>query len=170
MNTHEPLMEAIAFAARAHAGQKRRDGKTPYVSHVFRVAMTLALVFGVRDPEMLTAAVLHDTLEDTNTDFDDLEERYGRKIAYWVALLSKDKRLPEAEREKAYQRQLATAPSEVKLIKLADMHDNFLDSKNARPKQAKKTRKRLRSYLSVLSHDKSSLLRKPLQLVRRLVP
>ena len=162
------LMEAIAFAARAHAGQKRRDGKTPYVSHVFRVAMTLALVFGVRDPDMLTVGVLHDTLEDTNTDFDDLEELYGRKIAHWVALLSKDKRLPESTREDVYMRQLASAPAKVKLIKLADMHDNLLDSKNAKPKQAKKTRGRMRDYLKILAKDKHPLLRQPLRILRNL--
>ena len=168
MNQNKLLMEAIAFAARAHAGQTRRDGKTPYVSHVFRAAMTLVLVFGVRDPQMLAVAVLHDTLEDTTTDFDDLEERYGRKIARWTALLSKDKRLPESAREAAYMRQLASAPAEVKLIKLADMHDNLLDTKNARPKQAKKTRQRMRAYLSVLAQDKHSLLRTPLRIVQTL--
>src|SRR5580704_12405344 len=95
------LWDAIAFAARAHQGQLRKDGRTPYVSHVFRVSMVLRDLFGVTDHGVLTAAVLHDTLEDTTTDFDDLRE-FGDEVAGWVALLSKDKRLPEEQRGEAY--------------------------------------------------------------------
>src|SRR5437868_12332903 len=100
--THRSLLDAIAFAARAHHGQLRKDRQTPYVSHVFRVCLITRDVFGVSDTDVLMAAVLHDTLEDTTTDFDDLEKRYGRNVAGWVSLLSKDKRLPEKRREKAY--------------------------------------------------------------------
>src|SRR5438270_919263 len=94
-----PLLNAIGFAARAHDGQKRKDDKTPYVSHVFRVAAIVRNLFGFDDTRMLTAAVLHDTIEDTKTDFDDVEKEFGREVADWVALLSKDKRLPENPRE-----------------------------------------------------------------------
>src|SRR5216683_2353929 len=97
--TYRPLLEAIAFATRAHQGQLRKDGRTPYVSHVFRVCLILRQVFGIDDSQALTAAVLHDTVEDTTTDFDDLEEKFGADVARWVAALSKDKRLPEKERE-----------------------------------------------------------------------
>src|ERR1700730_1290393 len=75
--TYRPLLEAIAFAARAHRNQLRKDGETPYVSHVFRVCLIVRDRFGVADPQVLTAAVLHDTVEDTTTDFDDLEEIFG---------------------------------------------------------------------------------------------
>ncbi len=91
------LLRAISFAARKHDGQMRKDHQTPYVSHVFRVAMTVSQVFEIHDPEIIAAAVLHDTLEDTTADFDDLNQRFGKKIAGWVALLSKDKRMPETE-------------------------------------------------------------------------
>src|SRR5438309_10990310 len=100
--TYRSLLEAIAFAARTHQGQIRKDGKTPYASHVFRVCLVLRHVFGVDDERALRAAVLHDTIEDTTTDFDDLQERYGAEVAGWVALLSKDKRLPDDQREAAY--------------------------------------------------------------------
>src|SRR5713226_9468833 len=105
--THRPLLEAIAFASRAHQGQLRKDQRTPYASHVFRVCLIVRQVFGVEDAAVLTAAVLHDTVEDTTTDFDDLEKQFGAEIAGWVAALSKDKRLPDAEREKAYVTQLS---------------------------------------------------------------
>lgn len=85
-------------------------------------------LFGVDDPRVLAAALLHDTLEDTTLDRDDLIAQFGGEVASWVALLSKDKRLPEPEREAAYCRALETAPWQVKVIKLADMYDNLLDA------------------------------------------
>src|SRR5262249_49786728 len=105
-STIAPLLEAIAFAARAHKPQLRKDGQTSYGSHVFRVCLVVRHVFGVSDPRVLTAAVLHDTIEDTTTDFDDLTDRFGPDIASWVAALSKDKRQQEEEREKAYMAEL----------------------------------------------------------------
>src|SRR5437667_9713105 len=101
-NGYAQVLEAAAFAARAHHGQLRKDGETPYVSHVFRVCLILGNVFGMDDCQLLTTALLHDTVEDTTTDFDDLEDRFGREVAQWVAYLSKDKRLPERAREKTY--------------------------------------------------------------------
>src|SRR3954467_8940035 len=97
--SYRTVLDAIAFAARAHRGQLRKDGQTPYVSHVFRVCLILHEVFAVADAEALTAAVLHDTVEDTTTDFDDLQKQFGAQVAGWVAALSKDKRRPEGERE-----------------------------------------------------------------------
>src|SRR5262245_42497729 len=76
-----PLLNAVAFAARAHRPQLRKDGQTPYVSHVFRVCLVVWHVFGVDDPRVLTAAVLHDTIEDTTTDYDDLREQFGDDVA-----------------------------------------------------------------------------------------
>src|SRR5437588_5760542 len=115
--THRPLLEAIAFAARAHQGQLRKDRQTPYASHVFRVCLVLRHVFGVEDPRCLQAAALHDTVEDTTTDFDDLQEHFGAEVADWVIILTKDKRLPEAEREQAYEEGLSRAPWQVKVCK-----------------------------------------------------
>src|SRR3954447_2724159 len=106
---YRPLLEAVSFAARAHRGQVRKDGQTPYAAHPFRVCLIVRHVFGIDDPEVLTAALLHDTIEDTTTDFDDLEERFGAPVAGWVAGLSKDTRLPDDEREAAYMATLAAA-------------------------------------------------------------
>src|SRR5262249_31371428 len=114
---HRPLLEAVAFAARAHHHHLRKDGRTPYASHVFRVCLVVRHVFGIDDPKTLTAAVLHDTVEDTTTDHDDIAEQFGREVADWVGLLSKDKRLPEDAREQAYCDQLARAPWQVKVCK-----------------------------------------------------
>ena len=107
---YRPLLEAFSFAARAHQGQLRQDGKTPYVSHVLRVCFVLRHVFGVDDAGALTAAALHDTLEDTTTDFDDLQEKFGADVASWVAALSKDKRLPDDERKRRGKSRSASWP------------------------------------------------------------
>jgi guanosine-3',5'-bis(diphosphate) 3'-pyrophosphohydrolase len=167
--TLHPLLNAIAFAARAHDGQKRKDGKTPYVSHVFRVAAIVRNVFGFDDPQMLTAAVLHDTIEDTTTDFDDVEKEFGREIAEWVALLSKDKRSPESQREWAYVEGLQRAPWQVQVCKLADVYDNLLDSANLPVERRGHARDRARSYILALEASAHAETQQPLALVKQLL-
>jgi guanosine-3',5'-bis(diphosphate) 3'-pyrophosphohydrolase len=149
-STYRPLLEAVAFAARAHRPQLRKDGQTPYVSHVFRVTLVLRDVFGISDRRTLTAAVLHDTLEDTNTDFDDLQETFGTEVAGWVAALSKDKRLAHDPREEAYGRTLADAPWQVQVCKLADIFDNLIDTVHLRREQRERTLTNSRRYLDTL--------------------
>ncbi len=149
-DAYRPLLEAVSFAARAHHGQMRKDGKTPYASHVFRVCLILRHVFGFDDPAMLTAAVLHDTIEDTTTDFDDVEQKFGPDVARWVACLSKDKRQQDDQREEEYRNGLAAAPWQVKACKLADIFDNLLDSRNLSNDHRKRTAKRSHLYLDAL--------------------
>ena len=118
---------AASFAANAHKHQTRNDG-TPYVSHLFRVAMTIALRFDVQDEEVLAAALLHDVIEDCDVDYDEVCELFGRRVADLVAVMTKDMRLEETMREVAYDKQLADGPWEGRLIKLADVYDNFIDA------------------------------------------
>lgn len=148
-----PLLDAIAFAARAHRPQVRKDGQTPYVSHVFRVCLVVRHVFGIDDSRVLTAAVLHDTLEDTTTDYDDLRQQFGDEVASWVAALSKDKRRAEDEREKEYKAELSQSPWPVQVCKLADVFDNLLDSRQSPPPQGTKVIQRARDYLTALQSN-----------------
>ena len=120
--------EAASFAARRHLHQVRKDGRTPYVAHPFRVAMTVRDLFGESDPEILCAALLHDLIEDTPTDYDTIRNKFGTRVADLVVALTKDMRLPEELREPAYDRQLADAEWGAKLIKLADVFDNLCDT------------------------------------------
>jgi len=145
----DPLLAAISFAARVHKHQPRKDGETPYVAHVYRVAMILRHLFGVADPKVLTAAVLHDTIEDTTTDFDEVAEAFGRDVAAWVIALTKDNRLPEKEREEFYGKQLAAGGLPVCLCKLADVYDNLADSGTVPPEKRKKTVANAKRYLAV---------------------
>lgn len=123
-----PLWQkAASYAAFAHRHQLRKDKKTPYVAHVFRVALTVSQVFGHADQTTLAIALLHDTIEDTTTDYDDISRFFGKEVAKGVALLTKNMALPEEERETTYDAALAKAPWQVKLIKLADVYDNLCD-------------------------------------------
>lgn len=135
---------AVSVAARFHDGQFRKDGRTPYVAHPFRVAMTVRDVFECDDPVALAAAILHDVIEDTTADYDDLEREFGPEVADVVAALTKDMRMPEAEREAAYDRQLAVAPWQARLVKLADVYDNLIDCLDDRMRE-KATRKACRA-------------------------
>lgn len=146
-NAFRLVLDAVSFAARAHHGQTRRDAKTPYVSHPYRVAFTLRHLFNVTDERVIAAAVLHDIFEDTLRDFEDVEEKFGSLVASYVALLSKDSRLPEALREYAYLSQLKEAPLPVKLIKTADLYDNVQDCCSAQPDRRARLLRLAREWL-----------------------
>jgi guanosine-3',5'-bis(diphosphate) 3'-pyrophosphohydrolase len=163
------LLEAASFAARAHRNQVRKDGQTPYAAHPFRVCLIVRHVFGIDDPEALTAALLHDTIEDTTTDYDDLREKFGARVAGWVGALTKDMRLPEEEREAAYMAALAHADPAVKLAKLADLFDNLTDSAHLSPAGRHRTVERSRNYLAALEQNLPDSAVKAIFFVRQLV-
>jgi guanosine-3',5'-bis(diphosphate) 3'-pyrophosphohydrolase len=120
---------AAALAARAHRHQARKDlVKTPYFSHPARVAMIVAVRFGCTDEKVLASALLHDVIEDTTIDYDDLMKDFGGQVADIVACLSKDPRLVECDRERLYDEQLAKGPWQARLVKLADVYDNLADA------------------------------------------
>jgi guanosine-3',5'-bis(diphosphate) 3'-pyrophosphohydrolase len=160
------LLEAAAFAARAHRHQLRKDGQTPYLSHVVRVCLIVRHLFQIEDPRVLAAALLHDCIEDTPTDYDDLASKFGEQVADWVAILSKDMRLPEAAREAAYEARLCEAPWQVKACKLADILDNLLDAAQLDENQRRRTLARCRRYLDVLVEHLPNEVRPAYHVVR----
>jgi (p)ppGpp synthase/HD superfamily hydrolase len=147
---NQMVFDAVGFAARAHRHQIRKDQETPYVSHVFRVCLIARHVFGFEDPRMLATAILHDTIEDTATDCDDIIGHFGTDVARWVAALTKDMRLPHDEREAAYLRVLETAEWQVKVCKLADLYDNLADSKHLSVEDRNRTIRKSRLYLNAV--------------------
>ena len=161
------IFEAVAFAARAHKNQIRKDKETPYVSHVFRVALTVSHVFGFHQPALIAAAVLHDTIEDTTTDYDDIVEKFGGEVARIVVALTKDMRLPEEEREETYRQQLAAGGWTVCVCKLADVYDNVNDS--ATVKDRPKTIRRVKSYLDALRPGLTAESRPAFEIVEKRV-
>jgi guanosine-3',5'-bis(diphosphate) 3'-pyrophosphohydrolase len=167
-DTFPLLLEAIAFAARAHRSHVRKDGQTPYASHVFRVCLIVRDLFDVSDPEVLMAAVLHDTVEDTTTDYDDIAEHFGSQVAGWVAALTKDKRLPFEERETAYARGVADASWQVQICKLADIFDNLMDSDRSTPEKKTRTLNNARRYLDALKSNLKNGVGRAWQIVNQL--
>lgn len=119
--------KAASFATRCHLGQMRKDGKTPYIAHPFRVAMALRDVFGCDDEVAICCALLHDTIEDTATDYDDIHRRFGEEVADAVAAMTKNMLLREEAREEDYDARLAAGPWQARLVKLADVYDNGYD-------------------------------------------
>ena len=167
VNPLQNLLRAASFAARKHHGQTRADNQTPYFSHVARVTLILSHVFGVQDEEILTAALLHDTLEDTATDYDEIAALFGNRVADSVVLLTKNVMLPKKEREEDYVRRLSGAPEGVMIAKMADLYDN-LSARIHSPKLVKTMATaerllgifglRLKSKLGLSAHEKLSQL------------
>ena len=115
------IMRAAVFAAERHRGQVRKGAdSTPYIEHPLAVAQALAEEGGVDDAEMLAAALLHDTIEDTPTVYDDLSEEFGDRVAGMVVELTDDKRLPKAERKQLQIEHAAHICRDAQQIKLAD--------------------------------------------------
>src|SRR5262249_15032746 len=103
------------------------------------------------------------------TDYDDLEEHFGADVAGWAATLSKDKRLPESDREAAYVAQLAKAPWQVKVCKLADVFDNLMDSVHMQPHQRAKSFRNAHRYLDALRPNLPEQVVQPWQMAAQLL-
>jgi guanosine-3',5'-bis(diphosphate) 3'-pyrophosphohydrolase len=123
------LARAYALAARAHAGQTRRgDAGIPYVNHCCEVA---ELVAEAGAPvAVVVAAVLHDVIEDSETTVDEIETRFGPEVAGMVASMTdppETDALPRSEKKARQAEHMATAPREVRTIKIADQTSNVRD-------------------------------------------
>ena len=128
------LLAAIAFAADKHRDQRRKDAAaSPYINHPIALANVLANEVEIDDERVLIAAVLHDTLEDTETTVQELVRHFGQEITEIVLEVSDDKALPKAARK---QQQIDHAPRlsrRAKLVKLADKICNLRDIAHSPP-------------------------------------
>jgi GTP diphosphokinase / guanosine-3',5'-bis(diphosphate) 3'-diphosphatase len=122
------LLRALEFAAAKHRDQRRKGrGASPYINHPIEVARALAELGGVTDPEILAAAILHDTVEDTKTAPEELEEVFGARIRSLVEEMTDDKSVSQPERKRL---QIVHAPAlspGARLIKLGDKLCNVHD-------------------------------------------
>jgi len=122
------LIEAIGFAARKHSKQRRRDAEgTPYINHPIAVMRLLSSEAGIDDLETLTAAVLHDTIEDTDTTREELETLFGTEVSLIVCEVSDDKSLSKGERKRLQVEHAASLSYKARLVKLADKTCNLRD-------------------------------------------
>ncbi|WP_353571386.1 HD domain-containing protein [Candidatus Albibeggiatoa sp. nov. BB20] len=128
------FIRALQFSADKHRNQKRRDASaTPYINHPIQVAKILWDIGQVQDEAVLSAALLHDTLEDTDTQADEIDALFGADILGLVQEVSDDKSLPKSERKRLQIVHATTISSQAKLIKLADKIANILDIGQAPP-------------------------------------
>lgn len=140
------LARAYDFAARRHADQRRKGvAAEPYINHLTEVAALVAEGTVGGDQDLIAAAVLHDTLEDTATTFDELARLFGDRVADLVAEVTDDKSLPASERKRLQVEHAAHASRSAKIIKLADKTSNLRSLKNSPP--ADWSSKRKASYL-----------------------
>ena len=123
------LDKAILFATEKHAGGVRKRSKIPYIVHPLEAVSIAAGLTG--DPEILAAVVLHDVVEDTDTDIHQIEEEFGARVARLVQAESEDKMpgLPAAEtwrlRKEATIQSLDSASIDEKIIVLSDKLSNM---------------------------------------------
>ena len=122
------LLMAIAFAAEKHRHQRRKDAEaSPYINHPISVANALAVEGRVTDEAILLAACLHDTVEDTETTFEEIEEIFGTEVSNLVRNVTDDKSLEKAQRKQLQIEHAATSSDKAKQIKVADKICNIRD-------------------------------------------
>jgi len=122
------LIKAIAFAADKHRNQRRKDADaSPYINHPIALANVLSNEAGVTDEKVLIAAVLHDTIEDTDTTASELVDVFGDEIAAIVLEVTDDMLLPKGERKRLQIEHASTISESAKLVKLADKICNLRD-------------------------------------------
>jgi guanosine-3',5'-bis(diphosphate) 3'-pyrophosphohydrolase len=122
------IIRAADFAAREHREQRRKDAEaTPYINHPIRLAAILYEEGGVRDPTVLAAALLHDTMEDTGTTYDELRGEFGAAVADVVAEVTDAKFLAKEARKRLQVSRARRSSDRAKLVKLADKISNLRD-------------------------------------------
>ncbi len=137
------IVRALEFAAHKHRDQRRKDAQaSPYINHPIALANVLVSEGGVDDPVVLSAALLHDTVEDTQTTTAELRAAFGDKIAGIVEEVTDDKNLVKAERKRLQIEHAAHISREAKLVKLADKICNVRDVAHHPPAKWDLTRRR----------------------------
>lgn len=134
MNDLEKLLQALKFAAEKHRDQHRKGAhKPPYINHPIEVCEQLARIGKINDLNILLAAILHDTVEDTETTPENIAAMFGKKVSEIVAEVTDEKNLPKDVRK---QKQVEHAPHlsrEAKQVKLSDKISNIREIGNDPP-------------------------------------
>ena len=163
-----PIAKSIAFAHEVHIGHKRKYTGEPYTYHLASVASIIQEVSGT--PEMIAAAWLHDTVEDTPTTIEDIKIQFGIEIAGLVQDLT-DVSKPEDGNRKIRKEldrlHLAKASPMAKTIKLADLIDNAESITQHDPKFAKIFMHEKKLLLEVLREGSPKLHARASEIIRR---
>lgn len=122
------VLKALSFSAEKHRNQRRKGAEAvPYINHPINVARILRETGGVREIAVIVAAILHDTVEDTETTFAEIEEHFGSVVRNFVAEVTDDKSLPKLERKRLQIEHAPRLSAGAKQIKLADKISNIED-------------------------------------------
>lgn len=133
-NELDVFFQALRFAARRHRDQRRKGGaQAPYINHPVEVAGILWEVGSVRDVEVLAAALLHDTVEDTGTTPDEIEKLFGERIRGLVMEVTDDKSLPKPVRKHLQVVHAPDASPGARQIELGDKISNVIEIMNDPP-------------------------------------
>ena len=129
------LIKALKFSAEKHRNQRRKDlARSPYINHPIGVMYLLWEVGGVKDTDVLVAALLHDTIEDTQTSPDEIDQSFGHAVLSFVLEVTDDKRKPKAEQRRLQIEHAPHLSHGARLIKLADKCCNVHDLTVSPPK------------------------------------
>ena len=140
------ILKAMRFSVEKHNDQRRKDSKSsPYINHPIQVAERLYSVGGVRDAALLAAAILHDTIEDTDATPDEIQREFGSEVLGLVLEVTDDRSLPKEVRKQLQVETAAKKSPRAKLLKLADKLCNVKDLVESPP--ADWSMKRRREYL-----------------------
>ncbi len=128
------LIHALEFASRKHSTQRRKDAEaSPYINHPIALVSILAVEAGIHEPDVLCAALLHDTIEDTDTSCDELEQNFGGVIAGIVSEVTDDKNHEKDRRKRLQIEHAHTLSRAAGLVKLADKIANLRDVAGSPP-------------------------------------
>mgnify|MGYP001170763341 CR=1 FL=1 len=127
------ILKATQFSALKHQDQKRKDGKTPYIIHPISVAIILSEIGGIDDEGILSAALLHDTIEDTDTTADEIGREFGPTIRSIVEELTDDQEISYSKRKRLQIDHAPNLSKEATLVKIADKISNVTDIINEQP-------------------------------------
>ncbi|MEM1005132.1 MAG: HD domain-containing protein [Pseudomonadota bacterium] len=137
------VIKALDFSAQKHRKQRRKDSEgSPYINHPIALMRVIAEEAGLTDPNLLAVAALHDTIEDTATTLEELEQVFGPEIANMVFELSDNKSLPKAERKKRQIDYASKISQGGAIVLLADKICNLRDLAQVPPVDWSLQRKR----------------------------
>jgi len=137
------IVKAAQFAAEKHKNQRRKDADaSPYINHPLALASVLAVEGGIENPDVICAALLHDTIEDTKTSAEELAGIFGGKVTGIVLEVTDNKNLDKAVRKEEQVRHAPHISAEAKLVKLADKICNLRDILASPPADWSAERKR----------------------------
>jgi (p)ppGpp synthase/HD superfamily hydrolase len=147
------MQSAENFVKELYLGKIKNDG---VIHHEYLASVVARLKnLGITDDDVLSAAWLHDTIDNTKISFEELDKRFNSRVAVLVLSISKDSSLTRSVQEEQYVKQLKESPFEAKIIKLCSISATFKDLKNSSLSKTRKTKemKKKLYYLNVIKPD-----------------